>query len=251
MQNYEGELQRELEKVYESIRPYSDQNRFKAMLYNLAPPNFNLVTLQNNRYQPKPGTNEPYLVDASLFTEALTKNPDPQRLYPVQVNSCKELSDRINFDNSALLAYSENLQKLEKTLREKESELKGQCSQKLKEARENQNKLLEKLCYARSKLERFLELKNALDKNSGNELKLRARIDQLAQKLQVGAKLDKLKTYQVHSRTGVEIPEEHKNEVYKVLGDTKKNIEELKNIVRNDSKKVQKIENYLTRQGNY
>ena len=78
----ESELANELGQISSSITPHNPNNKFKAMLYNFAPKGLQVRMLQESRHQPVDDTGQFYLVDSTLFNEALIKNPDPDRLYP-------------------------------------------------------------------------------------------------------------------------------------------------------------------------
>lgn len=169
--NPEAELQNELNSFSSSTHPYTAQNRFKTMLYNVVPKNYNIQHLHSNRYQPNE-RGEYFMTDNALFIEALSKNPDPERLYPWQINSCKQLSDRLETDLTTTGVFLGALDKMESELRDVEIDMTSKAAEKLRKLEDGQNKLFTKLCSTRQKLERFLESKNALQRNSGIELKI-------------------------------------------------------------------------------
>ncbi|CAG9310840.1 unnamed protein product [Blepharisma stoltei] len=242
--NPESELANELNTIAAAIHPYNPQNRFKVMLYNMAPKNYNIHLLHSNRYQPNE-KQEYFMTDGALLNEALTKNPDPEHLYPWQINSCKQLSDRLETDLATTGLFLETLDKMETDLREVEIEMTSKASERLRKIEEGQNKLFTKLCNTRQKLEKFLESKNALQRNSGAELKLWAKIDYINRKLEIKSKLEKLNTNELRSVPALKIPDAKMNDILKLLREQKNSLSELKKNVVADKNRVQKIEENL------
>ena len=241
----ESELANELGQISSSITPHNPNNKFKAMLYNFAPKGLQVRMLQESRHQPVDDTGQFYLVDSTLFNEALIKNPDPDRLYPWQINSCIHLADRLNSDSNTIQMFGDSLEKMGNSLHEIENDFNIKTAERIKKLGEGQSKLLERLCVTRQKLERYLESKKALAKDSGQEMKIISKIEQLKKRLEIRNKIEKLNPSQMQSIKGIKIPDEKLEDILKVLQEQRAGIADLRKLVVNDMNKIQKIEEVL------
>jgi anion-transporting ArsA/GET3 family ATPase len=246
----EAELMNELTNISNSITPYNQNNKFKSMVYNFAPKGHQVRMLQESRLQPIDDTNQYYQVDSSLFNEALSKNPDPDRLYPWQLNSCYHLSERLNLDSNTIHMFGESLDKMENSLREIENNFNIKTSERIKKISEGQSKLLERLCVTRQKLERYLDSKKALSRDSGQEMKLISKIEQIKKRLEIKNKIEKLNPTQMQNIKGFKIPEEKIEDILKVLQEQRAGIADLRKLVMDDISKVQKIEEVIGKSKN-
>ena len=243
----EAELMNELNQISSSITPYNPNNKFKAMLYNFAPKGLQVRMLQETRHQPVDDSGQYYLVDSSLFNEALAKNPDPDRLYPLQINSCRHLADRLNLDSKTINMFGDSLDTIENNLRDIENNFNINTAERIKKIGEGQSKLLERLCITRQKLERFLDSKKALAKDSGQEMRLISRIDSIKKRLEVKNKIEKLNPGQIQNIKGFKIPDDKIEDILKVLQEQRAGIADLRKLVMDDISKVQKIEEVLAK----
>lgn len=239
----EGELKAELDRIQQSMAPYTAENKYKAMLYNLAPRSQLVGPLQENKWQVKQRGDEYYQVDIGLFREALSKNPDSQRLYPWQVNSCAQLSERLKSDARVIGAFNATVEQIDKKLQESDSDLSTGNLENLRRTAEGQGKLLERMCGVAKKLEKFLQLKNSLHSDSGGELKLRAKLEQLNKKLDIAQKIKQLRVPEGRI-ADVQVPAESLEEVWRVLRDQRNNIAALKRQVQEDLQTVSRVEQY-------
>jgi hypothetical protein len=78
--------------------PQTIENVFKGVLLNRYPPNIEYGTkteylkyFTQSEYVHDPGTNFQCPLDKQLIQRALRENPDKENLYPVQMNSIKEV----------------------------------------------------------------------------------------------------------------------------------------------------------------
>ena len=243
--NPEPEIVSELSQLSSSIAAYNPNNIFKAMLYNFTPKGLQVRILQETRHQPVDESGQSYLVDSSLFNEALAKNPDPDRLYPWQINSCVHLANRLSSDSSTIQMFDDTLGKMENSLRETENDFNIKTTERIRNIEDGQGKLLERLCVTRQKLERYLESKKALAKDSGLEMRLLSKIEQIKKRLEVKGKIEKLNTGQIQNIKGVKIPDEKIEDILKVLQEQRAGIADLRKLVMDDISKVQKIEEAL------
>lgn len=241
----EAELVNELNQISSSITAYNPNNKFKAMLYNFAPKGLQVRMLQETRHQPVDDSGQYYVVDSILFNEALVKNPDPDRLYPWQINSCIHLADRLNSDSNTIHMFGETLEKMENNLREIENDFNIKTTERVRKIADGQSKLLERLCITRQKLERYLDSKKALAKDSGQEMRIVSKIEQIKKRLEVKNKIEKISSAQVQKIKNVKIPNEKMEDILKVLQEQRAGIADLRKLVLDDMQKVQKIEEVL------
>lgn len=244
------ELINELNQISNSIQPYRPGNKFKSVLYNFAPKGHQVRFLQELRHQPIGDSQNFYAVDNTLFNEALMKNPDPDRLYPWQINSCTDLADRLMKDSKTIDFFGMSLEKMEASMREIENNFNVKSAERIKRISEEQSKLLEKLCITRLKLERFLEARNALSKNPALELRLFSRLEAINKKLEIKNKIDKIDTSAVQPGKPLKIHKEHLEDVLFVLQQQRADIANLRKIVLNDSSRISKIESTLEKYKN-
>ena len=246
----ESELTNELIQILSSITPCNQNNRFKAMLYNFAPKGLQVRLLQETRHQPTEDGTGYYLVDNTLFNEALAKNPDPEKLYPWQINSCLQLLERLKLDSTTIHMFGESIEKMENNLREIENDFNIKTTERINKISEGQSKLLERLCMTRQKLEKYLESKKALARDSGQEMKFISKIEQIKKKLEIRKKIEKLNPVKVANIKGVKIPEEKFEDIVKVLQEQRAGIADLRKLVMEDVSKMQKIEEFVTKSKN-
>lgn len=241
----EAQATQELENIVSSIKPYNPACNFKAMVYNVAPKSANLQQLQNSKYQPRADTNDFYYVDTKLAEDALIKNPDPERLYPWQINSCKQLAERVTGDLDTANILSFGLDNMEAHLREIEGGLNLRIKERLKTITNSQADLSERLCTVRQKLEQYLEQKNSIQKDLGEELKLRVKVDHLQKKLEIKSKLEKINTQGLVADAKFEIPKDELESILKVLKDQRDNAANLRRLVLSDANLVTNIHEAL------
>lgn len=244
------ELMNELYQISQSIEPYKPGNKFKAMLYNFVPKGQQVRMLQEIKHQPMGETGQFYTVDSNLFNEAIAKNPDPDKLYPLQINSCVDLAKRLETDSRTVDMFGSTLERMENSLREIENDFNIKTAERIRTISEGQSKLLERLCVTRQKLERFLEAKKALSKDSGLEMRLYSKLEQVKKKLEIRNKIEKIDTSNLNPGKSLKIPEEKVQEIISVLQQQRSNIFDLRKIVLGDLSKVQKIESVLEKYKN-
>jgi hypothetical protein len=244
------ELMNELTQISNTIAPYKPGNKFKAVLYNFAPKGYQVKLLQEIRHQPVGDSQNYYPVDNTLFNEALLKNPDPDRLYPWQINSCTDLADRLSRDSKTIDMFGMSLERMESSLRDIENNFNVKTVERIKRISESQSKLLEKLCITRQKLEKFLEARNALSKDSGLEMRLYSKLEQIKKKLEIKNKIDKIDTSSMQSGKPLKIQKEHLEDVLSVLQQQRSDIANLRKIVMTDSARLQKVENVIEKYKN-
>lgn len=238
----EAELTAELQQISGQITAYGPNNRFKLMLYNHIPRGTTASTLQSSKLQANPENGQYYQIDQALHAEAMSKNPDPAHLYPWQINSCKQLYDRARLDFATVELFQEELTRVEDKLRDVEGDLNGKTGERLKAVSETQSALLEKLCRARMKLEKLLDMRHSLIRDSGVELKIRAKLDEIQRRLELRNRLDRLTNIEITPRPQIQIPENQMENLLQVLKEQRTGLQTLKKIITNDMRKVQKIE---------
>lgn len=238
----EAELTAELQQISGSITSYCPNNRFKLMLYNHIPRGSTASALQNSKLQTNTENAQYYHIDQTLHSEAMNKNPDPAHLYPWQINSCKQLYDRARLDFATVELFQEELSRVEEKLREVEGELNGKIGERLRAVSDTQSALLEKLCRARMKLEKLLEMRHSLIRDSGVELKIRAKLDEIQRRLELSNRLERLTNIEIAPRPQIQIPENQMENLLQVLKEQRTGLQTLKKIITNDMRKVQKIE---------
>lgn len=238
----EAELTSELQQISGQISPYLPNNRFKLMLYNHIPRGSTASALQNSKLQANPENGQYYHIDQSLHSESMNKNPDPVHLYPWQINSCKQLYDRARLDFATVELFQEEISRVEEKLREVEGDLNGKAGERLRAVSEAQSALLEKLCRSRMKLEKLLDMRHSLIRDSGVELKIRAKLDEIQRRLELRERLDRLTNVEILPRPQIQIPENQMENLLQVLKEQRTGLQTLKKIITNDIRKVQKIE---------
>jgi len=244
------ELMNELTSIAQSIEPYKPGNKFKAMLYNFVPKGQQVRMLQEIKHQPIGENGQYYAVDSALFNEAIAKNPDPERLYPWQINSCTDLAKRLESDSKTIDMFGSSLEQMENSLREIENDFNIKTADRIKKISEGQSKLLERLCVTRQKLERFLEAKKALSKDSGLEMRLYSKLEQIKKKLEIRNKIEKIDTSHLVPGKNFKIPEERVQDVISVLQQQRSGIFDLRKLVLGDISRIQKVESVLEKYKN-
>ena len=141
--------------------------------------------------------------------------------------------------------FGDSLEKMGNSLHEIENDFNIKTAERIKKLGEGQSKLLERLCVTRQKLERYLESKKALAKDSGQEMKIISKIEQLKKRLEIRNKIEKLNPSQMQSIKGIKIPDEKLEDILKVLQEQRAGIADLRKLVVNDMNKIQKIEEVL------
>lgn len=243
-----SELEHEVQQVVSSIQPFNPKNIFKLMVYNYVPPYQSIHSLQTNLRQPTSEmSNTSYNVDSSLFHEAMVKNPDPTHLYPWQINSCEQLAERTEKNLKIDKVFKESLMQYEEKLRRLDSETSGKTVERIAENAKAQGLLFEKLCRVRLKLERLLEGKGYLSRDSGLELKLRAKIDEVQLACDKCRRVDRLEEAVVAVKSELKVPDEQAADVLRVLREQRKAMLAVRNIVSRGIESLTKIEAGLSR----
>ena len=143
------------------------------MVYNKVNPGQSVEYLQNNPIQPTdehPRNEQYYSVDASLHNEAKMRNPDIKTLYPLQINSCKQLNARIAYDKETMNVLSSALEDTQDKLNQRAQQISTDTADRVQAAQEKQRQLLRKLCEVRTKAETILEAKQMLTIDRGAEM---------------------------------------------------------------------------------
>ncbi|CAG9317077.1 unnamed protein product [Blepharisma stoltei] len=243
----ESQAAQELESISGSVKAYHPSNKFKAMIYNVAPKSTSVQQLQSSKYQPRIDANEFYYIDTALSEEAMVKNPDPDKLYPWQINSCKQLADRVSADNDTSNLLSYGLDNMDNHLKTIENELNLKSTDRIRQINEGQSKLSERLCTIRWKLEQFLESRNSIKKDLGEELKIRAKIDHLNKKMEMKSKLERINTQNVSMIGKVNVPQEEVGSILNILREQRENVNNLRKLVSADSNLASRIEEAVQR----
>lgn len=244
MNNPEAELHAELVQIASLMSEGNPNNKFKAMLYNFTPRGADVRALQNNRNQINE-KGESIMMDPALHIEALSKNPDPDRLYPWQISSCEKLYERLRSDSNTIDFYLEKFDICESSLQEIQNDFYIKYPERIRQITEGQSKLMEKLCMTRYKLERYLESRNALAKDSGLEMRIVAKQDQIKKKLEIKNKIDKLDPSNVHEIKSFSVPQEKLDDIVAVMEMQRASIADLRKLVLSDLTKIQSVESSL------
>lgn len=235
------QLKAELSQVVQAITPYGPFNRFKFMTYNCTPPGQSVTVYQTTKLQTNLATNQNYYVDQALFAEAMSRNPDSSRLYPWQLNSCQELADRTTKDIETSNIVFNVLTKYEEKLRSVESDITGTFMKRLQEATKYQSDLTEHLCFARMKLDTLLELRGKTTRDSGLELRLKAKLDELAVRIERCRRTDRFMGLDL-SRQAVSLGELDKTALLQVLREQRKGLQQVKSVLTADMAKLERLE---------
>ena len=235
------QVRAELLQAEQAITPYGPFNRFKFMTYNCTPPGQNVVVYQTTKLQTNLATNQNYYVDQALFAEAMSRNPDSSRLYPWQLNSCQELADRTSKDIETSNIVFNVLTKYEEKLRTVESEITGTYVKRLQEATKYQSDVTERLCLARMKLDILLELKGKTIRDSGLELRLKAKLEELAVRIERCRRTDRFMGLDL-SRQQVSLGELDKTALLQVLREQRKGLQQVKSVLTADMAKLERLE---------
>ena len=126
----------------------------------------------------------------------------------------------------------------------------GSMVEKLRSVTEEQGKLQEKMCMVMQKLEMVLSGRGALTRNSGLELKLRSRLDQLEKKHEIRNKIEKLRVPEKQI-SQLSVPDESVEEIMKVMKEQRDNIASLRKIVSQDDARIKRIENHKKMENYY
>jgi len=235
----------ELRQIAVSITPYNPYNRFKVMTYNCTPPGQSVQMYQHSTLQSilTPGQNygQSYHVDQALFAEAMSRNPDSTRLYPWQINSCKDLADRTAKDIESTNVVFNVLTRYDEKLRAVETDTTGKCAERLQEATKMQADVTEKLCLARMKLEILLELQGKTVRDSGLELRVKAKLDELMVRIERCRRTDRFVGLDL-SRQQTSLGDLDKTALLQVLREQRKGLQQVKSVLQADVAKLDKLE---------
>ena len=235
------QLRMELKQVATTIMPYDPYNRFKVMTYNCTPPGQSVHIYQNSKLQTNLSTGQSYYIDQALFAEAMSRNPDSTRLYPWQINSCKELEDRTAKDIESANVVFNVITRYDEKLRAVETDTTGKCAERLQEATNMQAAVTERLCIARMKLDILLELKGKTVRDSGLELRVKAKLDELLVRIDRCRRIDRFMGLDL-SRQQTSIGELDRTALLQVLREQRKGLQQVKNVLLGDIAKLDKLE---------
>ena len=233
----------ELKQVETSLTPYDlyNHNRFKLMVYNCAPPMQSVLGYQHSRQQINLLNGQGYNIDQALFAEAMSRNPDSTRLYPWQINSCGELADRTAKDIESANVVFNVLTRYDEKLRKVETDTTVICTGRLQEATKMQAAVTERLCLARMKLDILLELKGKTVRDSGLELRVKAKLDELMTRIERCRRTDRFVGLDF-SRQQTSVGELDKTALLQVLKEQRKGLQQVKSVLVADMAKLEKLE---------
>jgi hypothetical protein len=157
------------------------------------------------------------------------------------------LADRTEKNLKINKVFKESLMKYEEVLRKLDSETSGQTTERIAENTKAQGLLFEKLCRVRLKLEQLLEAKGYLTRDSGLELKLRAKIDEVQLACDKCRRVDRLEEAVVSVKSELKVPEEQAVDVLRVLREQRKAMHAVRDIVSRGLDSLMKIEAGLSR----
>ena len=171
----------------------------------------------------------------------MSRNPDATRLYPWQINSCKELEERTAKDMESTNVVFNVLTRYDEKLRTVETDTTGKCSERLQEATHMQAAVTERLCLARMKLDILLELQGKTFRDSGLELRVKAKLDELLVRIERCRRTDRFVGLDL-SRQQTSIGELDKAALLQVLREQRKGLQQVKSVLLSDLDKLDKLE---------
>lgn len=164
-------LPKAIMEIIEQLNPAHPNSKFHAALYNIVP------YTEVSRYT-RPGT-----MDEKLWDQAVSQNPDPSRLVPVQANLFDDLLSRSQMQEKRIDDHMGVLAKVSQDLKLIETNIQTDIQTRLDTYRRRHRELARKLLRIACTVELAASKNNASGTLTASEMERKRRLDVIARAL--------------------------------------------------------------------